>query len=63
MWSEPGKGSTFTLRLPAADLPQRAGSSAVPDAGHEDGRASRPGKHDGPGDGGDRSTTNEEVGA
>jgi two-component system sensor histidine kinase SenX3 len=22
MWSEPGKGSTFTLRIPAADLPQ-----------------------------------------
>ncbi len=62
MWSEPGKGSTFTLRLPAADLPQGE-LPGLPDAGHDDGRASGPGKHDGPGDGRDRSTTNEEVGA
>ncbi len=84
MWSEPGKGSTFTLRIPAADLPHgglaaltatgdepggEAGDEAGHDARHDDaryddGRAAGPGaKHDGPGDGRDRTTTNEEVGA
>jgi two-component system sensor histidine kinase SenX3 len=38
MWSEPGKGSTFTLRIPAADLPRQdlVPLHAVPDDRHDD---------------------------
>lgn len=32
MWSEPGKGSTFTLRIPAADVPHAARPASDDDA-------------------------------
>ncbi|MDO8149305.1 ATP-binding protein [Isoptericola sp. b515] len=40
VWSEPGKGSTFTLRIPAADLAAGAldASAATPDGGPSDDR-------------------------
>jgi two-component system sensor histidine kinase SenX3 len=54
IWSEPGKGSTFTLRIPAADLPQGAPAPSDETPGHND---------DGEALGPARRTTDEEVGA
>ncbi|WP_407320557.1 ATP-binding protein [Isoptericola halotolerans] len=70
VWSEPGKGSTFTLRIPAADLPAGelpSGSSDSPDDQTDDVKhapdapptAGRAGDHDR----GPEGPTNEEVGA
>ncbi|PRZ08172.1 two-component system sensor histidine kinase SenX3 [Isoptericola sp. CG 20/1183] len=70
VWSEPGKGSTFTLRIPAADLPAgelTTGSSGSPDDetdgvthdSHASPRAGRGGDHEH----GPEGPTNEEVGA
>ncbi|PFG44385.1 two-component system sensor histidine kinase SenX3 [Isoptericola jiangsuensis] len=46
VWSEPGKGSTFTLRIPAADLPRHEPSASSPespdDAPQHDDRVVRP---------------------
>ncbi|MFI6425723.1 sensor histidine kinase [Promicromonospora sp. NPDC050880] len=58
MWSEPGRGSTFTLRIPSADRPDgadRAARDDVPaaEAGEQDQHTAA---HDG-------ATRNEEVGA
>ena len=43
MWSEPGRGSTFTLRIPAADVPAGqahvAPSGTVHDAARDEGTA------------------------
>ncbi|MFE7406350.1 sensor histidine kinase [Isoptericola sp. NPDC057559] len=58
MWSEPGKGSTFTLRIPSADVPQEMPSDAPP-AQHltpPDRNPQDQTQHD-------HGTTDEEVGA
>jgi two-component system sensor histidine kinase SenX3 len=57
MWSQPGKGSTFTLRIPAADLPRDALPALSPPAQDQDPEEYR---HAAPSDG---ATTNEEVDA
>lgn len=36
IWSEPGRGSTFTLRIPAAHVPAAAGTPTPSDAGAPD---------------------------
>jgi two-component system sensor histidine kinase SenX3 len=64
MWSEPGRGSTFTLRIPSADRPD-AGNRGAPrkdaeqDAGQQD-EQSRQGQHKATDD---VAAKNEEVGA
>ncbi|MCA5893057.1 two-component sensor histidine kinase [Isoptericola sp. NEAU-Y5] len=73
MWSEPGKGSTFTLRLPAADLSHEDDLPAEPDAAapaapapgtREDGSAQHGSAQDGTTHSTNHSSTSdEEVGA
>jgi two-component system sensor histidine kinase SenX3 len=60
MWSEPGRGSTFTLRIPSADRPD-AGNRGTPheEAGQQDEHDQR-GQHKATAHG---ATKNEEVGA
>jgi two-component system sensor histidine kinase SenX3 len=63
MWSEPGRGSTFTLRIPSADRPDagtRAGRTAPPpqaDAAREEEEQDQHKAAD------HEATKNEEVGA
>jgi two-component system sensor histidine kinase SenX3 len=54
MWSEPGRGSTFTLRIPSADRPDTAGAPGH--AGRQDQQGQLKASDYG-------ATKNEEVGA